>query len=351
MPDAPPGVYFGMSEEEYHRDESLSQSALKWLRVSPADFWANSHMNPDKEEVSEESDTVFKMIGAAFHKRIVEGPECFNALYAAQFTEADCPKGTLVTVKDIQARLRELELKVSGDKAEVTMRLLEADPTAKIFDVLKQDYEGDYPEDAIWLQRKTLTRIEIAAAMIEKHPKLKDAFRGGMPEVSIFWVDPQTGVPCKCRLDYIKPRAIVDLKSFGNPNRLPIDRAIMRAIATQRYHIQAAWYDEGAQWLARFIKQGAVTDLCGVDGATINALATHPRKEFMFVFQSSGAAPVARGKVIPKEGALYESAQNEIYYYRRMYAECLEKFGTDRWIDDTDIESIADEDVPPWVAD
>src|SRR3546814_14526079 len=63
-------------------------------------------------------------------------------------------------------------------------------------------------------------------SMIEKHPDLSKAFSGGHPEVSIFWQDEQTGISCKARLDYLKARAIVDLKTFSNPLSKPIDKAI-----------------------------------------------------------------------------------------------------------------------------
>ena len=46
----------------------------------------------------------------------------------------------------------------------------------------------------------------------------------------------------KARFDYLKPKAIVDLKTFGNFMNKPIDSAIYSAMASGKYHIQAAFY-------------------------------------------------------------------------------------------------------------
>ena len=34
-----PGIYFGLPEEEYHADRSLSASGIKDIHVTPLTFW------------------------------------------------------------------------------------------------------------------------------------------------------------------------------------------------------------------------------------------------------------------------------------------------------------------------
>jgi hypothetical protein len=71
--------------------------------------------------------------------------------------------------------------------------------------------------------------------------QLPSATASGIPEVSVFWVD-EYGIPCKCRLDFLKPRTIVDIKKCANVRERPFDLAVMLAIAKYRYDISAKHY-------------------------------------------------------------------------------------------------------------
>src|SRR5438477_7932182 len=83
-----PGIYFGMREEEYHRAFALSATGIKHLRISPLDFWARSPLNA--ERIAEESEA--RIIGRAYHKRIIEGQRAFEARYAAELDPAEYPE-------------------------------------------------------------------------------------------------------------------------------------------------------------------------------------------------------------------------------------------------------------------
>src|SRR5205085_1736602 len=83
-----PGVYFGMPEEEYHRAFALSATGIKHLRISPLDFWARSPLNA--ERIADESEA--RIIGRAYHKRIIEGQRAFAARYAADLDPAEYPE-------------------------------------------------------------------------------------------------------------------------------------------------------------------------------------------------------------------------------------------------------------------
>lgn len=60
-------------------------------------------------------------------------------------------------------------------------------------------------------------------------------------ELSIFW-ERDDGTKCKARIDCVQDGVIWDLKSTSNAGY----RAFERSIADYRYHIQAAWFLEGA---------------------------------------------------------------------------------------------------------
>jgi len=80
------------------------------------------------------------------------------------------------------------------------------------------------------LKPDVMREVRQAAASITLNPHLARAFQGGIPEVSVFWVD-DYGIPCKCRLDWLKPRthqvrrisALTDDANWS-PGPLPLKR-------------------------------------------------------------------------------------------------------------------------------
>jgi hypothetical protein len=73
---------------------------------------------------------------------------------------------------------------------------------------------------------------------------------GGRAEVCIVWIDKQTGLKCKARLDYWHDsfNCIVDLKSTENASR----EKFMKSIFDYGYHQQAAFYTDGVLELLGF---------------------------------------------------------------------------------------------------
>jgi hypothetical protein len=344
-----PGVYFGLDESAYHAVEAMSSSGVKLMKAHPMEYWARSAMNPLREDVSSDEETFAKLCGSAYHARIVEGREEFYDRYAPTLTIDDCPKGTLRTVEDIRAVLREHDgAKLGGNKPELIARLLECDPCAKIFDVMLATYEDEH-DGKTFLPAKVIAKIEVAAAMIEKHPVLSKAFSGGVPEVSVFWTDEATGIPCKSRMDYLKPKAIVDLKSFSNPHLKPVERAINAAFANGRYHIPAAMYLNAGSVAAEHIRKGRVFGDC--DPALLKALGQDHEKTFLFIFQATGAAPIARGKTLPANTGLCQIGQLEIRHALEAMRANLDRYGRDFWVDDAPITAFDDSEVPAYATE
>jgi exodeoxyribonuclease VIII len=90
--------------------------------------------------------------------------------------------------------------------------------------------------DTAWKQRDSVLTI----------PDVAEALASGMPEVSAFWTDEETGILCKCRPDWVHPCddgsvILVDLKTTTDAS----PREFSRSIAKWRYHVQAAWYADG----------------------------------------------------------------------------------------------------------
>jgi hypothetical protein len=87
-----PKVIYYMPFEEYLAIEALSSSAIKTLNVSISDYF---------EEKKAPTDTAAKSLGRAYHKRILEGKQAFDAAYTIKADKADF----LNTVDDLKSFL------------------------------------------------------------------------------------------------------------------------------------------------------------------------------------------------------------------------------------------------------
>lgn len=339
------GIFFGMAEEAYHAIPALSSTGIKHIRISPLEFWAESRwLNPDFEDEDEQKEDSFaRALGKAFHARILEGLEVFQTRYVA---EPVCPKDALRTDDDLKEWLVKRGLPTTGKrKQERIDRILEADPTARIWDVIEESYR-DENKGKVFLAQKYLNKIELSAAMIEKHPELCKAFRGGVAEVVICWICPDTGVPCKAKLDYLKSKAIVDLKTLANERGKPLKLAVAHEFSGRRYHVQAAFYQEAASHIARLIKADRVSG--AHDPAFLQKLAAGHEKTFTAVFQFKGRAPVAIGRTFSAKSMTFQIAQAEIDVAKHTYAACMEMYGGEPWVSPEPIEQFADEEFPSW---
>jgi hypothetical protein len=87
------------------------------------------------------------------------------------------------------------------------------------------------------------------AASIRAHPEIAALLKKGDAEVSAFWQDPETGVACQCRPDWVHPIGrdldesviLVDVKTYSDASPSEFSRQVAR----KRYHWQAAWYSDG----------------------------------------------------------------------------------------------------------
>src|SRR5438874_88214 len=62
--------------------------------------------------------------------------------------------------------------------------------------------------------------VQAIAGSIRAHPIAAPAFKGGEAEVTLTWCDPETGIPCKARPDYLPAHGqwLVDLKTAASAN-------------------------------------------------------------------------------------------------------------------------------------
>lgn len=337
-----PGVYFGLDEDAYHDAPAFSASGIKKELISPMDFWAASWMNPDREAYESRA----MALGKAWHKRLLEGPDAFWQAYAAELDAEDYPEA-LRTMDDLRAALRELGEKTGGNKADLIARL-QGLSDAPIWDVLVAAH-AEAHAGKIFMSHEDIGRIEKQAAMIEKHPDISRCFQGGYPEVSVFWTDEESLVPMKARLDYVKIQADIDLKTFSNPLGKPLNRAIYTAMASGKYHVQVAVYSEAMRAAQAHIRAGRIFG--DGDGAWLAKLARENMddRQFVFVFQQTGPAPVARAYRFPRQLLTFDVGVSTMRQSQASFAAHWHRYGTDPWIDTTPLDDFTDDDFPMYM--
>lgn len=338
----PPGVYFGMPEDEYHADPSFSSSVAKDMLVSPLTAWCR-HYDPDREE---DSDTAAQVKGKATHKAILEGTEAFEAAYAVR-PDPDEYRDHIRGGAALKDECKRLGVKASGTLVEMSKRIREADPSALLWADVDAEF-GAAINGRTALDPDVGAYVRRTAGMVTANAAVRKAVQGGFPEVSIFWHD--NGIPWKCRIDYLKTRAAVDLKTFTNMNNKPLDVAIAHAVAQHRYHMQAAIYLRG-------LKAAASLEIKGRNAAHDAWLQqwrsgmAEPR--FVFLFVESGNIPnVALREFREKnadrqETVAHMAASAAVDQAATLWADHMERFGPDQpWVSDTQLRPFSDEEFP-----
>lgn len=347
-----PGIHFGLNEDIYHAIPALSSTGLKNVLISAPDFYFNSWLNPLRNEDQEDGEALeWRRFGKATHSRILEGKTRFDEDYVVEFIP---PEGCLKTKDDLKKYCDDnaIENKTSWTKPKFIDAIKFAGHKPLIYD----DAEAAYFRETggkIQMTEKEMRRIEIAASMIEKHPELKHAFTGGIPEVSVIWE--KDGLPFKARLDYLKPRAIVDLKSFTNKRHKPIDMALHEAVANMKYHIQVALYIEAGREAIRYVRDNRITvynpQRNTPPDTFLAALQQSEGQEFYNVFQKKGGAPLARGKKFNANLNMMKCAEASIAQAITMFKHYSALYGTGVWVDDSSITDFEDALFPIWATE
>src|SRR5512143_2033910 len=76
---------------------------------------------------------------------------------------------------------------------------------------------------------------------VHGHPTARALLSDGAAEQSAWWLDPETGLLCKCRPDWSRPGLLLDLKTASDAS----PAGFFRALERYRYHVQAAYALDG----------------------------------------------------------------------------------------------------------
>jgi hypothetical protein len=293
-----PGIYFDLDEAVYHADPALGSSDLKKLAVEPADYWWHSRYNPAR---SADNDTPAKALGRAVHYAALFGIPQFRKRYGrCQFI------GSVKAGKEERDRFASLGME--------PMR--------------GEDYD----------------RVLAAGTMVRANPEIADAFKGGAAEVSIFWEEDVDGeiVRRKARFDYLRPTAIVDLKSHTPSDGMGFYTSCLAAMKRYRYWIQSTAYLQALPYARQFAKDGQVTG----DADLARHLLASEDHVFSFVFWASEGSPLTDGLIISKQNGLYEIGVPIVAKALWNFVDYRREFGTERaWIRAKPLREVSPEEV------
>ena len=153
----------------------------------------------------------------------------------------------------------------------------------------------------------------------------------------------------KCRIDYLKARASVDLKSIRNTRNIGFATACRRAISDFRYDVQAQHYREGREMLPGLIADGAVFG--DHDSTWLGRIARTTAAAFVFVFYQAEGAPLSYGTVLSPDNPILAIARETIDVAEANFLEYRDRYGLERpWLLDEPLGELELSDMPPWFA-
>lgn len=265
----PEGIYFNLSNEDYHNDPALSHSGMTKVLVSWPDYWTSSCLNPARKKYDQ---TEAMKFGDRSGQLLLQ-PELFHKKYNTH------------------------------GKTSVNAK-------------------------ALYLSSVEWNKINESVDGIMEVPIARQHFTDGYPEVSIFWRDVGTGIMLRARVDYLRTFGCIDFKRIAEVNNY----AIGRAVKAQGLDIQNFLYLEGVKaarlWLAKFkdIDLANYAKDQNVSFAWLNDFRDDTDLLFRFLFQRSAAPFIWEFRELENEVLL--DGAHAVFTAIKRYKAGLEKFGT-----------------------
>jgi len=345
------GIYFNMPDSEYHSIPYFSRSMVQYVNMGAEEAWHQAPINPNKA-LNESSYAMD--LGTAMHSMILE-PEIFNQLYIRRPKKEDYTnKIILDKVSELQDFLESVGEKKTGRKDDLIGRAIPyLNPNTHIV------WEGEMHKFDTELQLRGCkelndNEIEILNAVqdnINNTSQIKQVFQNGYPEVTIIWKDEESGVMCKCRLDYVRPEAIGELKTFSLKYKKNLTKLLCDIINFERYNMQFAIYHQALSNIIKKINAKKAEVFGDVDAEWLDKFLQKPNKQFLMVFVRTQAPYQVR--CIELEQSSTVGATDNEYFTQgytafrnaiNLYAEYLKK--PTPWKEEKEIITLSDEDVP-----
>ena len=226
--ELPLGLVHDLPLEDYLAIDALSATGLRLLSRSPWHYRNRIDGEPTR--------TMLR--GTLAHCAVLE-PDAMSARYVV--VPEDAPR------KPTKAQWAAKNPSADSKAAMVWWTLFE---------------QANAGRDLVPHEDYLLCQMQLQA--VTQQPELSTILRSGRGEVSLFWIDEQSGIYCKARPDWLNtddPRAVVpmDMKTCADESPSGFGRAAARL----RYDLQAAHYTAGVEAVLgpvdRFVF-GAVTN-------------------------------------------------------------------------------------------
>lgn len=262
----------GWPDKEYHADKTgVGSSGLRKILKSPATFFANhTKIEPSKP-------TPAMVFGTLFHQAVLE-PNKFLKSHVAMPDFGDC------RLKDNKAK--------------------------------RDAWLAELPEGTDILEQKTIDQIIGMVESLQRHADAANLLKNGVPEISGVYRDPETGIKCRIRPDFLQfdLMAMVDLKTTENCTR----KSFSRAIFDYQYHFQMAMYAAGVKIIGG--KK--------VDYPTIIAIEKEPPYEVAVYLLDDGVLDLGEQKYRQALNTLKQCLQSNSW---PRYQQAIENISVPHW--------------------
>lgn len=192
------GVVYDLPNEIYHSLPSLSKSQLADFMVLPENYYWK-HLDPDRPPREE---TVGQRSGTLLHTLVLE-PHTFKDRYA-----------------------------VGPDVSRATKAW--------------KEWEATLPRGVCAIKPDEFVAGQKQAERLRAHPEVAEILSSGVAEASVFWIDEETGLHCRCRPDWLHDAGhgwiALDLKT-GPAGPFEFGGQCFR----MSYDMQDAMYSEGIE--------------------------------------------------------------------------------------------------------
>ena len=264
----PEGIYFHLSDDEYHNDPALSHSGMTKVLISWPDYWVSSCLNHERKKLK----TTEAMEFGKQSGMLLTQPKVFHETYNTHGRSSPIAKG-------------------------------------------------------MWLSSVQWEKINDSITAITDMAIGRDFFKDGYAEVAVFWRDPGTGIMLRVKFDYLRTFGCIDVKRIKGLDPYTVGGAIR----DQGLDIQNFLYLEGIN-AARRILHGmmkpellAFSKAQGVAVDWLESLRDDTDLLFRFLFQRS-TPPYIWDFIELEDEALVEGANSTFAAIKR-YCIGIEKYG------------------------
>lgn len=234
--DKEPGVYTDITFDEYTEINAINHSTLtKFMEMSPFHYKfkkENDDLFKDTKAISE---------GRVIHEAVLE-PEKFKEKYIKEPNDWREYREFLTGDEKDYCKRKERE---AGKEGEGGFNFLHGSSNAK--KKIMQIFENNLGENNEPISAKLLSKCRQIRENLHLNDTCENLFEGAEFEVTLIWIDEETDLKCKGRLDVnSKMRGFAcDLKKTKDANPKWIPKDVMK----YNYNSQAAFYMDGAEKL------------------------------------------------------------------------------------------------------